>query len=107
MTKNEEKLHKYVKLLADKNRYKIILSLAKGEECVCFLSEKLKIEQTLLSHHLRILREEKMIKVRKTGTWAYYSLDREKFAEMEKIYKELLSAKNISDEEHSHNKACK
>lgn len=97
MTKQEEKLLNYLKLLADKSRYKIILHLMKGEECVCVLAEKLGLEQTLVSHHLQTLREEGFIQDRKVGTWVHYSLNKKLFEEMERLYQKLLSIKNISD----------
>ena len=95
MTKDEEKLLNYLKLLADKSRYKIILHLMKGEECVCVLADKLGLEQTLVSHHLQALREEGFIRDRKVGTWVYYSLNKKLFVEIEKSYQKLLSVKNI------------
>ena len=96
MTK-EEKLLNYLKLLADKNRYKTILHLMKGEECVCVLADKLEIEQTLVSHHLQILREEGFVQDRKVGTLVHCSLNKKTFEEVEDLYQKILSSKNISD----------
>ncbi len=106
MTKDEEKLLNYLKLLADKSRYKIILHLMKGEECVCVLADKLGLEQTLVSHHLQALREEGFIRGRKVGTWVYYSLNKKLFVEIEKSYQKLLSVKNISEKLCVSNNTC-
>lgn len=97
MTKEEEKLSNYLKLLADKSRYKIILHLMKGEECVCVLAEKLNLEQTLISHHLQTLREAGLIQDRKVGTWVHYSLNKKVFSEIENLYQKTLNYKNIAD----------
>lgn len=97
MVKDKEKLLNYIKILADKSRYKIILHLMKGEECVCVLAEKLGLEQTLVSHHLQTLREAGLIRDRKIGTWVHCSLDKSAFVEMEALYQRFLSSNNVSD----------
>lgn len=97
MIKEEEKLSNYLKLLADKSRYKIILHLMKGEECVCVLAEKLNLEQTLISHHLQTLREAGLIQDRKVGTWVHYSLNKKIFNEIDNLYQKILNYKNIAD----------
>ncbi len=97
MKKEDEKLLNYLKLLSDKSRYTIILHLMKGEECVCVLADELGLEQTLISHHLQILREAGLIQNRKVGTWVHYSLNKKTFAEMEILYQKILGSKNISD----------
>ncbi len=97
MTKDDEKLLVYIKLFADKNRYKIILHLMKGEECVCMLAEKLNLEQTLISHHLQTLREAGLIQDRKVGTLVHYSLNKKAFSEIENLFQKNLNYKNIAD----------
>ncbi len=97
MTKNEEKLLSYLRILADKSKYMIILHLMKGEECVCVIADKLKLEQTLVSHHLQTLREAELIQSRKVGIWVHYSLNKKLFREMEKLYQKLLNIKNIKN----------
>lgn len=97
MTKDEERLQKYLQVLADENRYRIILHLMAGEECVCVLADKLGLEQTLVSHHLRTLREAGLIRDRKVGRWIHCSLNRKTFEEMEKLYQKILISNKISD----------
>jgi ArsR family transcriptional regulator len=107
MKKEDEKLLNYLKLLADKSRYTIILHLMKGEECVCVLADELGLEQTLVSHHLQILREAGLIQDRKVGTWVHYSLNKKLFEEMERSYQKLLSVKNISDKSCASHDLCR
>lgn len=107
MTKHEEKLLNYIKILANKSRYKIVLHLMKGEECVCVLAERLGLEQTLVSHHLRTLREVGLIQDRKIGTWVHCSLNKKTFAEMKALYQKVLSSNNISDKHCITHEVCR
>jgi ArsR family transcriptional regulator len=50
------------------------LLLRADERCVCELYQALKQPQPTVSRHLAILREAKLVLVRKEGTWAYYRL---------------------------------
>lgn len=61
--------------LADATRRRILLLLLRADErCVCELYQALKQPQPTVSRHLAILREAKLVLVRKEGTWAYYRL---------------------------------
>ena len=61
--------------LADETRLKIIERLRDGEECVCNLTGPLGTRQSLLSFHLRTLKEAGLIHDRKEGRWVHYSLN--------------------------------
>jgi len=63
------------KALSDTNRLKIVQMLADGEKCACKLLEAFQITQPTLSHHMKILCESGLVKVRKEGKWAHYSID--------------------------------
>jgi len=65
---------KVFKAFCDENRLMIIEMLRSGEKCACVLLENLKIGQSTLSHHMKILVESKIISARKDGKWTYYSL---------------------------------
>lgn len=65
---------KVFKALADDNRLEIIELLMNGELCACELLEQLRIGQSTLSHHMRILCEAGLVDSRKQGKWMYYSL---------------------------------
>lgn len=62
------------KALSDPARVAIVNQLAGADElCVCQL--RLGLSQPTVSHHLRVLREARLIEVaRKRGTWVYYRL---------------------------------
>ena len=63
------------KLLGDPTRLKIILSLIGNELCVCDLAAVINSTVSAVSHQLRLLKSEKLIKFRKDGKMAYYSID--------------------------------
>jgi ArsR family transcriptional regulator len=48
--------------------------------CVCDLEAAVPVKQPTVSHHLRLLREAGLVEAEKVGIWAYYRIDREKFA---------------------------
>ena len=62
------------KALADDNRLEIMEILMSGAKCGCELLEELKIGQSTLSHHMRILCEAGLVDSFKEGKWMHYSL---------------------------------
>ncbi|MGC1758509.1 MAG: metalloregulator ArsR/SmtB family transcription factor [Candidatus Cybelea sp.] len=64
------------KALGDPHRLTILAALdrAKHEVCVCDFTDALPLNQPTVSHHLRILREAKLISGERRGTWVYYRL---------------------------------
>lgn len=63
------------KALGDSTRIRIMDALAKSEFCVCDLVELLKLSQSAVSHQLRVLRNNHLVKYRREGKMVYYSLD--------------------------------
>lgn len=61
-------------LLGDEIRLQIILYLMEKDSCVCDVTNYLQISQPLASHHLRILRDAKIISAKKSGKHIFYSL---------------------------------
>lgn len=65
------------KLLGDPTRLKIVLALSREELCVCDLARLLGASQSAVSHSLRLLRQMQLVRFRKVGKCAYYTLDDE------------------------------
>ena len=63
------------KALSDPTRLKIALALAKEELCVCDIAALLKMTDSAISHQLRVLKNLRLVKYRRNGKMAYYSLD--------------------------------
>jgi DNA-binding transcriptional ArsR family regulator len=62
------------KIFGDPTRLKILQALYQRELCVCDLSAVLEANQSTISHQLRILRGKNLVKFKKNGKMAYYSL---------------------------------
>ena len=63
------------KAMNDPTRLKIINALLIHEMCVCDLTAILNLTQPAVSHHLKALRQARLVKYRREGKAAYYSLD--------------------------------
>jgi DNA-binding transcriptional ArsR family regulator len=61
--------------LADTSRAKIVFSLLQQELCVCDLAAVCDLSESSTSQHLRVLRALRIVKVRRDGRMAYYSID--------------------------------
>ena len=65
----------FFKVFGDTTRIKILHLLLNSELCVCDISEALKISQSAISHQLRVLKHMRLVKFKKEGKSAIYSLD--------------------------------
>jgi DNA-binding transcriptional ArsR family regulator len=63
------------KLLGDPTRVRILHALSLRELCVCDLAAVVAMEQSAVSHQLRLLRTARLVKSRKEGKVVWYSLD--------------------------------
>jgi DNA-binding transcriptional ArsR family regulator len=70
------------KILGDPTRIKIAFALSKEELCVCDIANLLNVSQSAVSHSLRTLRQMKLVRFRKEGKIAYYTLDDEHIAHL-------------------------
>jgi ArsR family transcriptional regulator, lead/cadmium/zinc/bismuth-responsive transcriptional repressor len=70
-----QELAETFKVLGDPTRLNIITLLVKREFCVCDIASILGATNSLISHQLRVLRNLRLVKVRREGQNAFYSLD--------------------------------
>jgi ArsR family transcriptional regulator len=61
-------------MLGDNSRLRILLALNTTELCVCDLAAILEASSSAVSHQLRLLRAKGLVRFRKEGKIAYYSL---------------------------------
>ncbi|HRK01310.1 MAG TPA: metalloregulator ArsR/SmtB family transcription factor [Oligoflexia bacterium] len=61
--------------MGDSSRIQIVWALSRGEQSVTALAQMLDISQPAVSHHLRTLRNLKLVHVRRQGKTSFYSLD--------------------------------
>ena len=67
-----------LKAIADKNRVKITYALCQDDElCVCDIANIIGVTVANASHHLRTLHKQGIVKFRKEGKLAFYTLDDE------------------------------
>lgn len=65
----------FFKVFGDSTRLKILYALLESEMCVGDIAESLNINQSAISHQLRVLRQNDLVKFRKEGKTVYYALD--------------------------------
>jgi DNA-binding transcriptional ArsR family regulator len=61
-------------VLSDPTRVRILFALAEEELCVCDLSSLLGASASSVSHHLRHLRDLRLVNLRREGRMVYYAL---------------------------------
>ena len=62
------------KIFGDSTRIKILYVLFESEMCVCDIAALLGTTQSSVSHHLRTLKQAKLVKYRREGKTVFYSL---------------------------------
>lgn len=83
------------KVFADSTRISILCALLEEELCVENIAAKVGKEQSAISHQLRILKNAKLVKVRKDGRFSNYSLDDDHVNTILKMGRDhVLEAKN-------------
>ncbi len=81
--------------LSDPLRMGIIDSLQQQELCVCDLCDRLQVNQSKLSFHLKTLKEAGLITPRQSGRWIYYSLNLPQFVLLEQYLADIRSNTKI------------
>ena len=72
------KISKIAKALSDETRCKIFELISNSEEISCKeITEKIKLRQPTVSHHLKMLRESGIVNVRREGQFHYFSVNKE------------------------------
>ena len=62
------------KVFGDSTRIRILFVLFEAEVCVCDLAQALNMTQSAISHQLKILKQNKLVKSRRDGKSVFYSL---------------------------------
>ena len=62
--------------LADPTRLRAVMLIrSEGEVCVCELTHALRESQPKISRHLACLRDARVVRARRRGTWMHYRLE--------------------------------
>ncbi|MDR2425795.1 MAG: metalloregulator ArsR/SmtB family transcription factor [Endomicrobium sp.] len=73
----EEKLYdlaEFFKVFGDSTRIKILWALSVAEMCVCDIAVLLNMSKSSISHQLRILKQTRLVKYKRSGKIVFYSL---------------------------------
>ena len=62
-------------MFGDSTRIKILYALLESEMCVCDIAQLLGLTQSAVSHQLRVLKANKLVRNRREGKTVFYSLD--------------------------------
>ena len=96
-----EKCQKVLVALGDENRQHLILEMMKIENCfgarVGEITERTHLSRPAVSHHLQILKNEGILKIRKEGTKNYYYFDPDTKS-FDRLIHVLQKAKEITAE---------
>ena len=87
-TQDSSQIGTNFRALSDPLRLQIIEILRCQELCVCELCEKLEVNQSKLSFHLKTLKDANLINSRQQGRWMYYSLNLPQFLVLEQYLAE-------------------
>lgn len=67
-------LSEVFRALGDRSRVQILDALSREELCVCDISAIVAMSPSAVSHHLRTLRNLRLVRSRKAGKKVYYTL---------------------------------
>lgn len=79
--------------LGDETRLRILEILATAPQSVSELTESVQVGQSLMSHHLRTLREAGLVIDRREGRWIYYGISESALTSVKLVLYELQGAR--------------
>ena len=95
---DKQTLAQTLKALSDPTRLSVFDALMEGVQCNCEIAERLGLSLSLISHHLRILRQVGLVQGERDledARWVYYSVDQEALAELNQAVNHLLDVRRI------------
>lgn len=89
-----ESLAEVFQALSDPNRLRILELLRKGGHplCVNAIAGQIGISQSAISQHLKVLRQQGLVQVKKEGYYKHYSLNIEKLNSIRELRVSVLGA---------------
>jgi ArsR family transcriptional regulator len=73
-SKQVSKLSTLLKLICEETRLELLCILRQGKHCVCELMEHVDLSQSLISHHLKDLKDAGVVSYEKRGLKVFYFL---------------------------------
>ena len=94
----EDTLARTLKALSDPTRLKVFDMLMEGVQCNCEIADQLGLSLSLISHHVRILRQVGLVQGERDledARWIYYSIDQDALADLNQALNQLLDVNRI------------
>ena len=88
--KNLKAAVKFLKIIAEENRLKIICLLKEKEKCVCEIWQYFNLPQNLVSHHLKVLKDFKLVSFKEEGLRIFYKLNKKVVKKYLKLLNKFL-----------------
>ncbi len=89
-TEKAQHMAAFFSALSDPHRLKLLSALIQQELCVCDLAAAVKMSESAVSHQLRVLRSQRLVKYRRKGRNVYYSLADEHVTTIYRVVSEHL-----------------
>lgn len=90
---------KIFKALSDPTRLRMVLLLLQRDLCVCELTAILEMEQSRISHQLRVLRNAELVEDIRDGKWIIYRVSENKKKDLILIFERLTGDHLANSEE--------
>jgi len=90
LTREYSNLARFLRIIGDDNRLRILYLLEKGEKCVCEISPQLGLAQNLTSSHLKVLLDFKLLTVRRDWKKNFYAINQKTFKKYNLLLSNLL-----------------
>jgi len=87
-----------LKALAEPTRLSVFDMLMEGVQCNCEIAQRLGLSLSLISHHMRVLRQVGLVRSERDpddARWIYYSIDRQALVQLDREMRHLLDASRI------------
>ena len=89
---NANKLQIFFQTLGDVNRLKIIEFIGSKEQSVSAIVKATGLSQPLVSHHMRILRENHILETKRNGPFVYHKLKDKKLLDALGLFEEIVNS---------------
>jgi ArsR family transcriptional regulator len=96
LARDSERTLRLFRALSDETRLRLLERLKGGEQCVCDLTDELESRQSLLSFHLKTLKDAGLVTDRREGRWVYYALNRGALDDLRQALDDLTASARVS-----------
>ncbi len=90
LTKEFVDMARFLRIVGEENRLKILCLLKDGEKCVCEIVEFSNLPQSLVSAHLKVLKDMRIVKSRKEWKNVYYFVNKKIFKRYSLLLNDFL-----------------